>query len=186
MALLSLAYPHLSSEDAETIQEFRMIHDLAYVHVVPAHWTLIFPGEIRPNDQARDRAIETSDLEAHISEVARRNGPIPFVCRYAMLHADRMSDNYYLFLVPDEGFSAICRLHDDLYTGIMRPFLALSLPYVPHIGIATSKDPDHLKEVGDRWNRQRRSISGVIEEIWLASYDGKNVQNRIKFELQTS
>jgi hypothetical protein len=176
----------LDSDDAEVIQQFRQIHDQAYVHAVAAHWTLIFPGKARPNDQNTIGTIETSDLEAHIAEVARRHEQIPFTCRYAMLHADRLSDNCHLFLVPDEGFSAICRLHDDLYTGIMRPFLVLSLPYVPHIGIATSDDPDHLKDVGDEWNRQRRTISGVIEELWLASYDGKRVQNRVKFELQKS
>jgi hypothetical protein len=145
MALLALAYPRLSSEDDELIREYRKVHDLAYVNVVEAHWTLVFPGRHGPNDLPSNSAAKSNLLSTHIAEVTRRHKPIHFTCRYAMLHADQTSDNYYLFLVPDEGFSEICRLHDDLYSGFMRPFLALSLPYVPHTGIATSEDPNHLR-----------------------------------------
>ena len=41
-----------------------------------------------------------------------------------------------------------------------------------------------LKEIGDEWNRQRRSISGLIDEVWLATYDGKQVQDQERFKLQ--
>lgn len=176
MALLSLAYPEFSQEDAASIAQFRQVNDQAMVHVVAAHWTMIFPVE----------AVSADDLQAHVGEVAQRWEAIPFTCRYAMLHADRLSDNYYLFLVPDDGFSTICRLHDDLYTGIMRPYLRLDLPYVPHLGIGTSKDPSRLKDAGDQWNRQRRAMAGRIAKLTVSTYDGKQVHDLLSFELKRS
>jgi 2'-5' RNA ligase len=174
MALLTLAYPQFTPEDADCIAQFRQIHDQALVQIVAAHWTMVFPVE----------AISADDLQAHVGDVATKWKAIPFTCRYAMLHADRLSDNYYLFLVPDEGFSSICRLHDDLYKGIMRPHLRLDLPYVPHIGIGTSKDPVRLKDAGDEWNHQRRVISGRITRLTVSTYDGKKVRDQMGFELK--
>jgi len=48
----------------------------------------------------------------HVKQQARRQAPIRFVCRYAMVGRDDINfEEFYVFLVPDEGFSEISKLH---------------------------------------------------------------------------
>ncbi|SHI53669.1 2'-5' RNA ligase [Rubritalea squalenifaciens DSM 18772] len=164
--LLCVAYPRLSEADAEMIRAFRREHDQAYVDVIGAHWTLIFPGSTEGigRDQLRDQ----------VSSVAGRHAPVEFSCRHALVYNNDLTDEYHLFLVPDQGFSGISRLHDDLYSGLMRERLRLDIPYVPHIGIATSKDPDHLYDLATAWNEEGKTITGMVDSMTICSYvDGE-------------
>src|SRR6266576_2757254 len=113
MPLYALCYPDVSETDAQFIREFRKQHDVPYRDVVDFHFTMVF-GTKDVDEQA---------FVNHVSDIARSQKPIDFVCRYAMLGNDDSSDNYYSFLVPDEGYSDISKLHDRLYTGILEPFL---------------------------------------------------------------
>ena len=165
MSLLALCYPKLRVEDQRFIDGFRDRHDQAYREVVRAHFTMVF--------QVRDLA--ESVFAEHVAHVAERSAPFHFVCRYAMVHNDISSDDYYVFLVPDEGFSELSLLHDSLYTDVLAPKLRLEVPYVPHIGIATLKDPHRCKELADDLNGQRLRVDGSVEEISVVEYDGKRV-----------
>jgi 2'-5' RNA ligase len=173
--LLCLAYPQLSQADTKLIRDFRLKHDQKYVDVVDAHWTMIFPGSCE--------GISQDDLQSHISGIALQSDPINITCRYALVYDDNESDDYYIFLVPDEGFSAISLLHDKLYDDFMRPALRLDIPYVPHIGIATSKDKDHLYNLAKEWNSKQFEIKSTIDELTLCSYNGKRVTNLQSFSL---
>jgi 2'-5' RNA ligase len=175
---LCLAYPLLDEKDRKLIHDFRKLHDTKYVDVVDAHWTMIFPSSTQ--------GIDSSTLHDHISSVARNFSPIEFICRYALVYDDDSSDDFYIFLVPDEGFSQISLLHDALYSGLMRPYLRLDIPYVPHIGIATSKDKDHLYRLATEWNSRGKAIRGSIDSLTLSSYDGKRVEDITHFKLTKS
>jgi 2'-5' RNA ligase len=174
--LVGLAYPELNRDDREAIVEFRRLHDQAFFDVVNEHWTLIFPIS----------GVSKEDLSRHIVQVVSRHAPIDFVIRYAIVHDDDFSDNYYIFLVPDEGFSAISRLHNDLASGVLQKCRRIDLPYVPHIAVATSKDVWHLKQLVGNWNETKRDISGRIKEITLSDYDGKKVRDLQTFKLGAS
>ena len=174
--LLSVAYPAISEADSERLRAFRQRHDQSYVDVIAPHWTMVFPGS--------SEGMEQETLEKLISEVAARNKPIDFVCRYALVYDDDSNDDYYIFLVPDEGFSAISLLHDQLYSGFMRDRLRLDIPFVPHIGIATHKDRDHLYELATAWNQNATEIRGSIDSLTLCSYDGKQVVDLQHFPLK--
>src|SRR5262245_22726723 len=52
-----------------------------------------------------------------------------------------------VFLVPDEGNSALSLLHDQLYTGPLVSHLRLDLQYVPHITIGTLSDREKAKRL---------------------------------------
>lgn len=65
----------------------------------------------------------------------------------------------------------------------MRPRLRLDVPYVPHIGIATSKDRNHLYELATEWNREGLEIHGAVDELTLSSYDGNGVVDLERFRL---
>lgn len=174
--LLCLAYPRLSETDANLIRNFRREHDKKYVDVVNAHWTMIFPSS--------SGGINQDDLEGHIRAVAAGSASVDFICRYALVYDDDGCEDYYIFLVPDEGFSGISLLHDRLYGDFMRPRLRLDIPYIPHIGIATSKDREELYDLATEWNRKGHEISGTIEELTLSSYDGSQVFDLKRFPLK--
>jgi 2'-5' RNA ligase len=175
---LCLAYPNIDPNDRELIYDFRRLHDAKYVDVVDVHWTVIFPGSTKEFD--------LSALHDHISSVASNVSPIEFICRYALVYDDDSNDDYYIFLVPDEGFSQISLLHDALYSGMMRPYLRLDIPYVPHIGIATSTDKDHLYRLATEWNSRGKAIRGRIDSLTLSSYDGNRVEDITHFKLTKS
>ena len=162
--LYTLAYPLVSPESASFMEAFRREHDLPYRHVVAEHFTMVFGC----------RALPDGAYTEHVAEVARRSNPIPFSCRYAMLGADDEDEIAYVFLVPDEGYSEVSRLHDHLYTGILEPFLRLDIPYVPHITIGTLEDRQVAKELCDQLNAKPTRVDGWLRELTVgALQDGK-------------
>lgn len=160
----TLAYPLLSQVDRELIDGYRSEHDAAFRNVVAPHFTMLFGC-----DQISER-----EYKDHVRSVSSRGMPIHFVCRYAMVCNDVSNDNFYAFLVPDEGYSAISLLHDQLYTGPLAPFLRLDAPYIPHIAIATSQDAKHVKELCDSLNKGGLSIAGTVDTLTVCSLiDGR-------------
>jgi len=162
--LYTLAYPLLSHADRTFIDGFRSEHDSAFRDVVAPHFTMLFGCDQIPEDE----------YKAHVRSVAARSSPIQFVCRYAMVCNDVSNENFYVFLVPDEGYSALSLLHDELYRGPLAPFLRLDAPYVPHVAVATSQDPQHIKHLCDTLNRRRLRIAGSVDALTMGSLiDGK-------------
>jgi hypothetical protein len=43
--------------------------------------------------------------------------------------------DHWLFLLLREGNQKAIALHDELYTGILSPYLRTDIEYIPHIGI---------------------------------------------------
>jgi hypothetical protein len=56
-----------------------------------------------------------------------RSKPIPFVCRYAMVCNDVSNENFYVFLVPDEGTARCHYFTMRLYRGPLAPSSADAL-----------------------------------------------------------
>lgn len=173
--LYTLCYPRLADADRKFIDEFRQEHDIPFRDVVAPHFTMLFGCSDVP----------LSVYRQHVAEVVRLQSAITFSCRYAMLHNDDSNDNYYVFLVPDEGYGEISKLHDKLYRGPLASYLRLDIPYVPHIGIATIPDAARIKSLCDRLNASGISIHGQIDTITLCSYDGSKITDLESFECQT-
>jgi len=158
-SLLSIAYPDLDAEHRAFLAAFRRANSPAARLQVEPHFTLAFACSQVPE----------AEYAAHVAAVAARSKPIPFHCRYAMLGADDEDDRAYVFLVPDEGFAAIARLHDHLYTGSLAPHLRLDLPYVPHITIGITTDRRRAKDLCDELNRSGVSIPGTLRAITVGT-----------------
>lgn len=162
------------SKDRLFIDEYRREHDIPFRDVVAPHFTMVFGCADVPESAYRD----------HIRAVARSQRVIRFICRYAMLANDDSNGNYYVFLVPDEGYSQVSKLHDQLYRGILAPYLRLNIPYVPHIGIATIADAPRIKALCDELNATGVSISGEINTMSVCSYDGSRITDLETFQCQ--
>ena len=174
--LYTLAYPTLSDADRAWIDQQRAAHDQRFVNVVAPHFTMVF----------RCEAILEDAYCAWVSTVVSAQSAIPFTCRYAMLGADDADDTAYAFLVPDEGYSGISRLHDALYRGPLQPYLKLGIPYVPHITVGTFTDRVTAKDVCDAQNASNRIIRGSIDALTVGVLENGKIMNIAEFRLTTA
>lgn len=161
MSLLVLAYPEIDDKDRAWLQSVRAQYDERYYGVVEAHFTLIFPTA----------ALNSQDLIAHVRDTVTGTQPVRFVLRCALVVPDQFSHDTHVFLVPDEGFSHIVKLHDRLYGGSLASELRLDIPYLPHIGVGNSTDVMRCKQLADELNREEFELEGQITTLDVARLD---------------
>ena len=174
--LSTLGYPTLSIADRAVLDALRSKHDRRKAAVVQPHFTMVFGL----TDQDETKYMK------HVEAVADKENAIRFHCLYAMPGIGHSDDGAYVFLVPDEGNSAISLLHDRLYTGILACSLRLDLPYIPHITVGTSSGSREAKLLCDEINAKGLSISGKIEALTVAALDGSEVRDLSSFALRPS
>ena len=106
--LLVVSYPIIDLDRLAWIQDIRSQYDELNFQVIEPHFTIVFP-------------VEGIDRETFIYHVKRSLETMPsfkFTIRCATICNDAFSDYTHVFLVPDEGYSRIVKLHDRLYMGI--------------------------------------------------------------------
>lgn len=165
MSLLVLAYPLFSASDFRTIQEFRRRHDKRYYSVVAPHFALVFP-------------VSDMDPPAFAAEIRSRLGatrPIEFSLRYAAINKDAFEDLTHVFLIPEEGAGGLVRLHDRLYAGRLFPQRRLDIDYIPHIGVANSRDPAECLRLVEQWNDRPFEIRGTVAALDIVTYENNSV-----------
>lgn len=165
MSLLVLAYPTISAADLRWIEGIRSRHDELYRDLVRAHFTLVFAVS----------SVDESLLIKHVQQTVADVPPISLVLRCALVVKDVLSEYTHVFLVPDEGFGDVARLHDRLYTGPLTPHLRLDIPYIPHIGVGNSLDPLGCKRLADELNGRDLAIEGRIATIDVVNYENGRV-----------
>jgi 2'-5' RNA ligase len=164
--LLVVNYPTISANDFAWIQDIRQQEDELNFSAIDPHFTLVFP--IINIDQAM--------LVSHVNQSLEGIKSFEFTLRCAILCNDAFSKHTHVFLVPDEGYSNIVKLHDRLYTGIIASELRLDFPFIPHIGIANSLDPHHCKRLVDQLNGQHFETRGRIDQLDVISIRGNLVK----------
>jgi 2'-5' RNA ligase len=169
MPLLVLAYPEFASEDGVWIEMIRAAHDPAHERV-RAHFTLVYPLPDTPEQ------LGVEGVTALIQAVAVEFAPIRFVLRSAIPFNDLLGPDTNVFLMPDEGFGALVRLHDRLYSGPLAGALRLDLPTVPHITVARLRSPQAAKRLADTLNGRDIAIAGTIAALYLVTHDGGTVR----------
>jgi 2'-5' RNA ligase len=152
---LVVSYPTISNDSLAWIQEIRREYDELNFSAIDPHFTLVFPIA----------DLDREQLVRHVKQVISSTKAFEFVIRCAVLGNDAFSKYTHVFLVPDEGYSHIVKLHDRLYTGVIANELRLDLPFVPHIGIANSTDVRSCKELVDRLNDRPFEIYGSVDRV---------------------
>lgn len=174
-ALVVVNYPSISEHDYNWIQAIRAEHDI-YYEIVSPHFTFVFPCSITAE----------AGFVGHIKQRTKGVKKIRFVSRCALVVKDRVSKHTHVFLIPDEGFSDIVRLHDRLYTGLLTSELRLDIPFLPHIGIGSAIAPEACKSLADDLNVNDFSIKGTIDTLDIASFDGKEMKTIERIQLEES
>jgi len=172
-ALLVLAYPEISEEDRNWIDSFREKHDHLFYGIVEPHFTIVFPTF----------GISYNDFEKEVFEKTKDTKGFSFSLRCAMNNNDRLSEYNHIFLSPDEGNSDIVKLHDKLYSGILRKTLRLDVDFYSHIGIGSYTDPEKCKSLIDEINHSPFNISGRISSLDIISFGDQKVTNLKKIDL---
>ena len=162
MNLHVVAYPELANADLEVIQECRRAHNSLY-NVIGPHFTIVF--------SVTD--MSAADFIAEIKKQAANTTAIRCCMRCATINNDAFSNNYDAFLVPDEGFSQVTKLHDKLYSGKIAHHHRLDISYIPHLSIANSPDPKVIKKIVDRWNEKEFAIEGIISSLDIINYENR-------------
>lgn len=165
MSFLVIAYPQLDQNNFDQIQDVRKAYDRHYSIVHP-HFTLVFPVEGMPDEE----------FCAEISRQAGDFTTFSFVMRCATIHKDELSDDFHVFLVPDEGYSQLVKMHDRLYSDRLSPYHRLDIDYIPHMGIANTKDSLICKGLVETWNQKDFEIRGIIDSIDIIQYDGHQIE----------
>jgi len=170
MKLLAVAYPELSEKDFKLIENYRREHDSLY-DIIRTHFTLVFP--------VRDfsEKIFAEEIKKQLQGIQA----FTFTLRSATINKDAFTENYYAFLVPDEGHSNIIKLHDKLYCGRLSPYLRLDIDFIPHITIGNSTDIMACKKMVDDWNSNDFEITGKISSIDIINYEKATTLEKIKF-----
>lgn len=173
MSLLALTYPRISQKDYNWIQEFREENDELNYGVMEPHFTLVFP-------------VFNQRPETFIEEIKSRSADhnkIGFALRCAVMDKDAFTPYWHVYLVPDEGYSKIIKLHDNLYSGKLTDELRLDLPFIPHIEIANSIEKWKCKELVDQINNSNLEIKGSILELDVVEYHEERVETIEKIKL---
>ena len=174
MAYGVLAYPEINPKDHKQIQDFRKENDALYYELVAPHFAFVFPTE----------RLNEKDFVDEVKAKANGFRSIPFEIKCATVNKDAFLEDYHLLLVPDKGYSDVVKLHDRLYSGRLFEDLRLDIDFIPHMGIANSKDKLKVKEWADHWNSQDFSIKGSIGRLTVIKYDGQRLKDICDIPLQ--
>jgi len=121
MYYVLLYYPRFDRKTGEDIETFRRKYD-PFADSWKPHIPFIFP--VSCNE------IEEEKLTEHVETVLKSWKPFPI-----HIGGFAKSWDHLLLLLLREGNEKAIALHDELYTGILAPYLRRDIEYIPHIGI---------------------------------------------------
>jgi hypothetical protein len=116
-----LYYPKFDRKTEENIKAFRRKYD-PFVDSWKPHIPFMFPVPCSE--------VEEAKLTEHVETVLKNWKPFPI-----HIGGFRKSWDHWLFLLLKKGNEEAIALHDELYTGILSPYLRRDIEYIPHIGI---------------------------------------------------
>ena len=108
-------------------------------------------------------------MERHIDAVL--NSWKPFKVHFCLLEK---TWDHWMYLGAREGHNQVVDLHDQLYQGILSPYLRMDLPFYPHIGLGLfsreAYDFDNptaeLTLDEKRYKKARREFEDLGTDIW--------------------
>jgi 2'-5' RNA ligase len=156
-ALEVVAKPEFGKVELDWLTQLR--EKRAHSQGAPA-FTLVFPG-----------AESAKDAVRHVETVCTHAPRVRFCLRTAMVVPEHKSGWFHIFLVPEEGFGAIIRLHDRLHHGPLARCWSPDQPYIPHLTVASIRDLEVARALMTTLNTKELAINGRIDEIEVHERD---------------
>ena len=155
-----VCFPKINSDQ---LAEFRKKYDPKWL-VIPPHITLVFPANHQPSEAL---------FQHHIEKIVRGKKSFRI-----LLQDTHLSHDNYLFLLTKTGNEEIIALHDELYTGVLSPFLRKDLVFTPHMTIGQfgkedgSIDEKKYQAAQTDFAASPFSFETTIDTISLIKIDG--------------
>ena len=156
-ALEVVARPEFGKAELEWLMEWRQIR--AQIPGPPT-FTLVFPG-----------AESAEEVIKHVRGIGAATPRIRFCLRAAMIVPEAKTGWFHVFLVPDEGFGAIVRLHERLHGGPLACCWRPDMPYIPHLTVASTRELPHARQTMASLNGKDLAIAGRIDELEVQERD---------------
>ncbi|MDQ0464498.1 2'-5' RNA ligase [Caulobacter ginsengisoli] len=158
-----IARPHFDKADLAWLTDIRSRR--AGSRGAP-YFTLVFPGvDLEPKAFA-------AEVRARVEGIS----PIRFRLRSALVVPEQLVGRFHVFLIPDEGFGAILKLHDALHAGAIKAALRKDSPYLPHITVATTSDYNTARNLAISLNHGDIDIRGHIEALQVEHRIGEVIK----------
>jgi len=110
-----------------------------------------------------------ADFTKAVRAYAKTIHAIQFRLRSALVVPEHTVRRFHVFLIPDEGFGAILKLHDALHAGPLKAALRQDSPYLPHITVATTPDYAAAHNLAFSLNQGVIDIHGHIDALQVES-----------------
>ncbi|MGA0604217.1 2'-5' RNA ligase family protein [Caulobacter sp. KR2-114] len=158
-----IARPHFDKADLAWLTDIRSRR--AGSRGAP-YFTLVFAG-VELEAAAFTKAVRANARDIH---------PIRFRLRSALVVPETVVRRFHVFLIPDEGFGAILKLHDALHAGPLASGLRQDSPYLPHITVATSGSYETARDLALSLNRRDLDIAGRIDALQVERRTGEVIK----------
>jgi len=159
MSIAVVAYPTFNRADSEWLEAFRARHD-PQARKIKAHFTVVFPVEMMPDELDREIALVAASTERLGVEIAR-----------AAVRADASAGRRLVVLEAEEGRRDIATVHDRLHAGVLDGQRRRDVEFVPHITIGAAPDRRTADDLAAAAN-QRGSFRGEVASLTLVDVAG--------------
>jgi 2'-5' RNA ligase len=139
-------------QDDNSIQELRRKYDPLH-NLIQPHITLVFPFISK---------ITREQLKEHMEE--KLFGVKPFAIRLEEITGEK---DEYLFLNVKEGNDILIRIHDCLYSGILKEFLNRRISYTPHLTVGRLVNNQEFDDALEHTEKFNEEFSAVINKITI-------------------
>ena len=101
---------------------------------------------------------------------------ITLCMRSAIVVPDAQVRAHHVFLIPDEGYGAVVRLHGRLQRAAVLASLRPTLTYLPHLTVASMSWAEEAQRVADDLNARDFAVKGHINDVVIHRRDGEVIR----------
>ncbi|WLR58849.1 2'-5' RNA ligase family protein [Guptibacillus hwajinpoensis] len=145
-----------SFENIKEIESIRAKYDPLY-KLIPPHITLVFPFE---SDISKEKLLQ------HIRNVLINETPFKIT-----LQGITGADERYLFLGVKSGNDEIIKLHDKLYTGLLKKHHYRNISYIPHITVGQLETKNEFNKVVEDTINYNSVFNAEVSQIIVELID---------------
>ena len=155
---MALAVPVMQDSDWHYVQNLREQYDPNGYAFVEPHFTMV---------SLSNKFSKTAFTEILAAQLAQQ-AKISFCLRTAIFMPPLNGhQSWYTFLMPDEGFSGLNRLHSRIHQGPLQQTLAENFPFIPHLTVGKFTNRVECLRLVKVINKAQLELSGWITKILL-------------------
>ncbi len=154
----AVVFPSMKKSEIAFLQNIREKNDLKGYTTIGPHFTIFSPTE----------KFTKHEFTTFFRKNLRGQKKISFNIHTAIFMPPLVNHkSWYVFLVPDKGFSGLCKLNRLAYQNNLRSELDENFPFIPHITVGSSNDKINSIQLVNKINELGIRLSGEISRVSL-------------------